>query len=134
MDASLLLTNSVTPNFTDVLLSSLIFDIYETYYDKITNQNITFSMYLPDNSEDITVKTDIELLRKIMQQLLDNALKYTKEGRITIGFIQMDSNIEIFVEDTGIGIPYEQHINLFNHFTRIDNTENNLVVVKEFLL
>ena len=126
MDASLLLTNSVTPNFTDVLLSSLIFDTYEMFYDKIAKQNITFSMYLPDDSEEITVKTDIELLRKIIQQLLDNALKYTKDGRITIGFIQTKTNIELFIEDTGVGIPHEQHNNLFNHFNRTKKAANNL--------
>ncbi|MDD2563676.1 MAG: PAS domain S-box protein [Salinivirgaceae bacterium] len=126
MDASLLLTKSVTPTFTDVLLSSIIFDTYELFYTKIAKQNITFSMYLPDDSEDIIVKTDIEILRKITNQLLDNALKYTKNGRITIGFTQADTTIKLFIEDTGIGIPLDQQNNLFNHFTKLENTTNNI--------
>ena len=125
MDASLLLTNYVTPNFSNVSLSSLIFDIYELFYEKITKRNITFSMHLPNNSEEFTIRTDIELLRKIIYQLVDNALKYTESGRITIGFKQIEEQIDLFVKDTGIGIPQEQYQNLFSHFARLDNTYQN---------
>ncbi len=123
MDASLLMSNYIAPHLKEVSLGSMIFDIYENYYDKVHGKGLGFSMHLPENSEDFIVKTDPEILRKIMLHLLDNAIKYTDEGRITLGFEFERNHLGLFVEDTGIGIPVEEQAKLFQHFSRIDNTD-----------
>jgi CheY-like chemotaxis protein len=107
----------------EISLGSLIFDIYENYYDKVHSKGLGFSMHLPENSEDFIVKTDPEILKKILLHLLDNAVKYTDQGRITLGFDFERNHLELFVEDTGIGIPNHEQPKLFRHFSRIDNVD-----------
>lgn len=68
------------------------------------------------------VYADPERLREVVLNLLDNALKYTATGMITVGTSLKDSNVLIRVSDTGIGIPAEDIPHLFQKFYRTDNS------------
>ncbi len=121
IDASLLMSNNIVPRFTEVALDRLIFDTHENYYEIVDSKQITFSMSLPENSHAYSLKTDPDLLKKIINHLLDNAIKYTAEGLITLGFDIDNKYLKIFVEDTGIGIPLYETDKLFRPFSRIDD-------------
>jgi CheY-like chemotaxis protein len=66
------------------------------------------------------VRTDRQLLRRILRNLIANALKYTKEGRVLVGARRKASTIALEVLDTGIGIPREKHGLIFQEFHRLD--------------
>lgn len=61
---------------------------------------------------------------KIVLNLVSNALKYSHEGRITVGVKQVDTMVEVSVSDTGIGIAAEQLTKLFDRFHRIDRNDH----------
>ena len=66
---------------------------------------------------------DPDHLREVVSNLLDNAIKYTHEGSVTVDVTSHDDKIRIAVTDTGIGIAREDIPHLFQKFYRIDNTE-----------
>ena len=68
----------------------------------------------------IVVETDRNLLRRLIQNLVSNAVKYTRQGRILIGVRRRGSLCEIQIFDTGIGISDEKLPTVFREFTRLD--------------
>jgi len=52
---------------------------------------------------------------------MNNALKYTDEGKIKIGAIVEVNRVVFFVEDTGIGIPSDKQSSIFERFNQVDN-------------
>ena len=74
--------------------------------------------------------TDRKKLREVISDIVDNAIRYTPEGKVAISFGRDDSNEIISIQDTGIGITEEEAISLFTKFSRGKdvsriNTEGN---------
>ncbi len=68
------------------------------------------------------IHADPEKIRAVIQNLVENALSYTKDGgRVTLSAVHEGDFIKVFVADTGIGIPARQQIGIFNKFFRADN-------------
>ncbi len=65
---------------------------------------------------------DPERMREVLTNLFDNAVKYTEEGMITIGFTGTQDKMTISITDTGAGIPPEDVSHLFQKFYRVDNS------------
>jgi len=68
-------------------------------------------------------KADQDHLHEIISNLITNAIKYTKEGTITVDVNGDDDHVYISVKDTGIGIPTEDLPHLFQKFYRVDNSD-----------
>ena len=68
----------------------------------------------------IAVNTDRNLLRRLVQNLVSNAIKYTRTGRILVGVRRRGQLAEIQVFDTGIGIPADKLNTVFREFTRLE--------------
>ena len=61
-------------------------------------------------------------MREVITNLFDNAVKYTDSGKITIGLTGDDKISQIYISDTGAGIPAEDIPHLFQKFYRVDNS------------
>jgi signal transduction histidine kinase len=70
---------------------------------------------------------DIGRLTQCLMNLVGNAIKFTKEGRVEIGVELVGSELVYRVSDTGIGIPKEELENVFTEFRQVDAT-----VTREF--
>ncbi len=66
------------------------------------------------------VRSDMRLLRRVLQNFLSNALRYTAKGRVLLGARRVGRSVRIEVWDTGPGIPPERHAEIFEEFRRID--------------
>ena len=66
------------------------------------------------------VKSDRRLLRRLLQNLISNALKYTPSGRVLVGCRRRRGRLLIEVRDTGIGIPPTRQKQVFREFQRLD--------------
>ena len=78
---------------------------------------------LPD--EKSIINTDHFRLRQILSNLINNACKFTDKGFITIGYKIIDQDkIQLYVKDTGIGIPQDKQDWIFDRFRQIED-ENN---------
>lgn len=64
------------------------------------------------------IKADEGKIRQVIMNLIDNAIKYTKQGKITVEIKSVDKQIRFCVTDSGMGIKQENIINLFKKFFR----------------
>ncbi len=106
-------------------------------------KNITIQLKIPDEVSDIQVVFDPKRVKQIISNLISNAIKYTKEGTITIDISTNNKShtVAISVKDTGCGIPDEAIQSLFEQFTRLKQHEKSniggsglgLVIVNELI-
>ncbi|WP_317469604.1 sensor histidine kinase [Bacteroides hominis] len=101
--------------YDDYPLATLINDTYQTH-KVLISQNINF--ILEESGEDIIVHLDKDRLIQVITNLLNNAVKFTQEGYIKLGwkYLSQNEEVEIYVEDSGIGIPQSEQKMIFNRF------------------
>ena len=75
-----------------------------------------------ESSEKETIKTDRDRLKEILNQYMNNAVKFTDSGSISIGCERLASTIRIWVSDTGKGIPEDKcNEHLFERVVKVDD-------------
>ena len=72
------------------------------------------------------IKTDEKHLQKILHNLLDNAVKFTSEGKIVLRVCSWGDAVEIAVVDTGVGISRDAHQLIFDDFRQVDSSETRV--------
>ncbi len=111
--------------FASYFVNGLLEDCIESMRPMMEKKNI--SMSLEPGPERPEVFCDSEAVHQVVTNLLDNALKYTPEnGVITVGARSLDDNdtVEIYVRDSGVGIPPEDLPRLFERFYRVDKARS----------
>jgi signal transduction histidine kinase/ActR/RegA family two-component response regulator len=74
---------------------------------------------------DASCFTDPMLFERVMRNLIDNAIKYTAQGTVTLDAKRIDAGFELCVRDTGPGIPQAEHERVFEEFYQLDNAERD---------
>lgn len=100
---------------------------FEKFKMRSGKENIELNIHSKADKKQITIVTDFGKLKEIFVQLLSNAFKFTKEGKIDAGCFEDDKGgIVFFVTDTGKGIPKDKQLKIFDYFTRlnIEKTDN----------
>ena len=76
-------------------------------------------------SSSAVVYSDIRLLRRIIQNFLSNAMRYTRSGRVLLGCRRDGNRLRIEVWDTGPGIPEDKLVEIFEEFRRLGNDQSD---------
>ena len=120
-------TDSVELTLDFCKINALIHDIYNRYRPIIPDtKDIRLKMKLDVPNPVFGFITDYRLLSETLVILVDNAIKYTNEGEVTIGYEMIkNEEVKFFVSDTGIGIPEDEIENIFSRFYRIRNRIND---------
>jgi PAS domain S-box-containing protein len=79
-------------------------------------KGLELSLKTSEQKLPIILNSDDDILSKIISQLLDNAVKFTRKGEITFGYTKDADGLEFFVKDSGIGISKENQPRIFDHF------------------
>ena len=91
-------------------------------------KRIVFDLQVDDEAKTMMLHTNLQQSVRALSLLLDNALKFTKQGRVTlrvaIQSLSSEHNILFTVEDTGIGVPPEEAEHIFEEFVQLDNYYN----------
>lgn len=115
----------------DYKLSSVLNDVVNIIQVKAAQKNLELRVKVaPDTPENL--HGDEMRLRQIIINVLNNAVKYTKEGSVTlsVSYTQKDPNnlkLIISIADTGVGIRKQDMDRLFNKFQRLDQNKNRTV-------
>ena len=121
IDISKIEAGQVVADLKPANITQLYLEIQSQFSTLAKSRNLLFDVRYPDIGEVIT-KTDVVKLRQILFNLLNNALKFTPNGRVETGFSAMDGDLLFYVMDTGIGIRAELHTKVFERFRQAENS------------
>jgi len=105
----------------EIDLAELASHVEQTFRDEATRQGLTLAVKIQDGLP--AVESGADLLQQVMENLVSNSIKYTPQGgRIDVGFSHGQSGeVQIVVQDTGIGIPANEQARLCSEFFRASN-------------
>jgi len=120
MDISLLTSGNQKVYKKEINLDNSIKEVISRFKDSCDAKNIVLSTVSPALEPTFRLYTDNELLSKILQQLIDNAVKFTHQGSITVGYEKAENDLHFFVKDTGVGISEKSLNQIFDSFIQED--------------
>ena len=103
---------------TDIDIRDILVDCYEIVISEVQKNNLKLVLDLPDSLP--IIEGDYKQLKQAFLNLLNNAIKYNKEGGEVILKARAESNqIVITIADTGLGIPEDEQSRVFEKFYRV---------------
>ena len=111
IDAGVLL-----PSVTNFSLQTMLEQLIVEFAPSAEAKGLSLKM-VPSS---LAVRSDWQLLRRLLQNLISNAVKYTRTGKVLIGARIMGDMVRIEVHDTGAGIALSQQRIIFQEFQRLD--------------
>ncbi|RBG28594.1 PAS domain-containing hybrid sensor histidine kinase/response regulator, partial [Xanthomonas oryzae] len=114
LDVSRLDAGGLRPTVEGFDASALMHELAAQYAPVAASRGLRLQVH----SRPIWVRSDRRLLRRVMQNFLANALRYTRQGRIVLGMRGRGQQVELQVWDTGPGIPEHHMRQIFEEFRR----------------
>lgn len=104
---------NINPNFQVISLQEIVQENIELFRNKFLQKGIEVLNQVPPQ---LTVKADMEMLKTVLRNLLNNAIKFTdKNGKIFFKAVENTNNtVTVTIEDTGVGIAPENLTKIFN--------------------
>jgi PAS domain S-box-containing protein len=99
-------------------LNDFIMELFSIFSLKSKERGLSLYIKKALSDRESHIISDKTKLNKILGNLLENALKYTSEGFIEMGYYLKDSNLVLYVKDTGIGISPKNHEIIFERFSQ----------------
>jgi signal transduction histidine kinase len=120
IDISILVTGNQEIYPKHFKLSQLIAEVVDDFSESIHAKNLDISAGVPVHLKQIMLYSDPELIRKILNHLVGNSMKFTENGNIVIGMDDQAGLITLYVQDTGIGIAESAQKIIFDSFMQED--------------
>ena len=118
MDISIITSGNLTINRKNFSPAIVLRKLFENFEAVCLNRNLKLFLEIPEKCDDYCINSDPEICRKIITHFLDNAVKFTENGSIHFGFNRSESHVELFVQDTGIGINADSFNIIFERFMK----------------
>lgn len=123
LDISKLDAGALEPNCSHFALDGLFQHLTTEFTAMARDKGLEFR-HVPCRQ---VVHSDQALLRRILQNFLSNAIRYTGQGKVLLGARHLDNSLRLEVWDTGVGIPESKLQEVFEEFRRIDNPKHSEV-------
>jgi len=118
LDTNLIEASNLQLNIQDVVINELIASVIEDMKTIAATKNI---LVRNDMLEIFMVKGDIDRLTQVFLNVLDNAIKFTIKGEVSIKAVSDNGYVHITISDTGIGIPEDKLEKIFDRFYQMDS-------------
>ncbi|MBN1951506.1 MAG: PAS domain-containing protein [Bacteroidales bacterium] len=122
LDISKIEKGQVFLNKETINPAQIIAKIADMYESKASQKGLKISTIKDSTAEGFTFKADFHKLMRILNNLTGNAIKFTHQGGIQLGYMTTDEGLKFFVKDTGIGIPPEMQKVIFERFRQVDTS------------
>jgi len=126
IDLAKLETGQMSPNSTEFSPVTVLDNVAERGKSLIreSGKEIELIAHLED-ADDILLKNDPERIEQMLMYIMENAVKFTDSGRIELGVsVTGERRLEIYVQDTGIGVPADAQPYVFYPFRQADEKES----------
>ena len=128
LDLSKIESGKMDVNITNVQLENIADNIRDYFKHGTSQKNLDFIVEIDSDIPDI-ISTDQQKVEQILKNFMSNALKFTDKGNITLKFHSSTENnnseedkVCISVIDTGIGIPEDKQLSIFEAFQQADGS------------
>ncbi len=125
LNKSKLELGQIAYNVADTDIAKTISSIGEGFKAHAREKGLTLEVKI--DFPGLIAKADEAKLREVVGNLVDNSIKYTKSGGVTIEVEKRNGMARVIVSDTGVGIPPETVSHLFQKFSRADAQKMNLL-------
>jgi len=115
LDISKLESGAIKPEFSDFKVANLLEALGREFASMAASKGLALRV---EACEDCA-HSDPALVEQVLKNLVSNAIKYTRQGRVLIRSVRQDDCIRIEVSDTGIGIPTEQVAYIYDEFYQV---------------
>ena len=116
LDISRLDTRVLQPDFSNFHIDEILRHLEVEFAPLAAEKGLRLT-FLPCS---LAVRSDRRLLRRLLQNLISNAIKYTPRGRVLVGCRRRRGKLRIDIIDTGLGIPAGKQKVIFREFQRLD--------------
>ncbi len=99
---------------------------YEKHIKQKAKKPIKLDVNLPEEHKELKIYSDVKLLKLAFEQIIDNAIKFTSSGTISMGYEVKENTITIYIKDTGIGIKEADKEIVFEKFRQSDENTSRL--------
>lgn len=121
MDISKMESGQITIRKSQIKVQKFISDIKNRFTFQVETKKIAFKLTLPDAHDETVIFADADRLGQIFNSLISNAIKFTANGAIEIGYQTKENLVEFYISDTGIGISSEYHDKIFERFRQVES-------------
>ncbi len=122
LEISKIETGQIEVNNSIINVNDVLHTLFSLFNKRALEKNNHLKVYtiLPD--EEVTIVTDGGKLRQILNNLVSNAIKFTTNGKVNVGYSIVNNNfLEIYVEDNGIGIAKTEQNKIFERFSQANS-------------
>ena len=121
LDVSELEVGAIKPRYEEFPINNIFTSIFQSFSPLAKDKGLQFRI-VPSS---IFVKSDPDLLERILGNFMSNAIRYTQSGSVMIGCRRRGNMVSIEVWDTGCGISDNQMSSIFEDFYQIENKERD---------
>lgn len=107
-------------------LHDILNELFTRYSLRNKNTKLEIKADIALDPEFTAFVTDKEKLQRIIEAVLDNALKFTEEGRVIMACYSIDQQLHISVQDTGFGIAPEDQERVFERFQKVETEQGSI--------
>ena len=122
MDISKMESKEIKVYIRQINAQKFISNVKNQFAIQFDGKSIDFNINPPAEPDDLVVLADPDRLQQVFNNLISNALKFTSEGFIEIGYETSGKMVQFHVKDTGIGIPAQYHEKIFERFRQVEET------------
>ena len=123
MDFSMLEARQIKIQKEEISTKRFLNELLNDFGNKADERGIELRLDKSSDSPDVIIENDSYRIKQVFNNLIGNALKFTHEGYIEIGYKVTNEMVEFHVKDTGIGIAPEFHQAIFERFRQVDTAK-----------
>ena len=122
LDVSKLDAGAVTPSLQPIPLDLLIHGLCARFRSSAQSKGLSLHCDCPAGT---VVISDVDMLQRLLSNLIDNAIKFTAKGAVTVSTRSLGASVQVLVQDTGIGIAAQDQARVFDDLVQLGNLQRD---------